>query len=319
MLIALAILALGAVLFYWFDRSGLTPVEAVYYSWTLAFGEPPAPFPRAPALRVLYFAFPVLGMTIIVEFIVSFALLLRDRRQAERSWCVMMASSMSDHIVLAGLGRLGIRTWRLLRRLGESVVVIERNADCEFLEEVRRDGTPLILGDARREQLLVEANLAAAKSIIIATNDDLGNLEIALDARRLKPGIRVVLRMFDQNMADKIREGFNLHIAMSQSAMASPAFATAALDRSILNSFVVDNELIVMQRWVLRAGGVLTGRTIQQASAEHGIGFVQYKSTGAPPRMFPTPDTRLSAGDEVVVQGLFEKLGGLRKLAGEGV
>ena len=70
----------------------------------------------------------------------------------------------------------------------------------------------------------------------------------------MQPGIRVVLRMFDQNMADKIREGFNIHIAMSQSAMSAPAFAGAAIDRSIMNSYAMGDQYVVMQRWVVREG-----------------------------------------------------------------
>ena len=90
-----------------------------------------------------------------------------------------MADSMSNHIVLAGLGRLGFRTFSMLRRIGENVVVIEHDEHAQFLEEVRRDGSPLFIGDARRESYLEEAGIQKAKSIVIATNDDLANLEIA--------------------------------------------------------------------------------------------------------------------------------------------
>ena len=47
-------------------------------------------------------------------------------------------------------------------------------------------------------------------TLVIATNDDLANVEIALDARRLNPHIRVVLRMFDENIANKLRDAFHL-------------------------------------------------------------------------------------------------------------
>ena len=59
--------------------------------------------------------------------------------------------------------------------------------------------------------------------------------------------------VLQENMADKIRDGFDIHIAMSQSAISAPAFATAAIDRSIINSFVVDDLLVVMKRWVVSA------------------------------------------------------------------
>jgi hypothetical protein len=105
--------------------------------------------------------------------------------------------------------------------LGEEVCVIERNPENQFLEDIRRDGSPLFVGDARRGAYLADANVATAKSIILVTNHDLTNLETALDASRINPQIRVILRIFDQNMADKIREGFNIQGATERPAIAA--------------------------------------------------------------------------------------------------
>ena len=154
-----------------------------------------------------------------------------------------------------------------------------------------------------------------AKSIVLASNDDLGNLEIALDARRIKPGIRVILRMFDQNMADKIRDGFNIHIAMSQSATSAPRFAMAAIDPSIVNSFVLGDQLIVMHRWKVGPGGPLDGKTVGQVLTEMGCGVTRISSGGEPARIFPPPNTALKVGDDLLVQGPFETLAKLKHSA----
>jgi Trk K+ transport system NAD-binding subunit len=289
--------------------------EATYYTWSLVFGEPPEAFPRPVLLQALFFIVPVLGLTVIIEGVVDFSMMVRDRRRNERGWCSMMASSLRNHIVLVGFGRLGFRTFFLLRDHGEEVVVIERDADNEFLEEVRRDGSPLFIGDARREALLEEANIAQARSIILATNDDLANLEIALDARKISPTIRVVLRMFDQNMADKIRDGFNIHIAMSESAISAPAFATAAMEPSILSSLVVSDQLVVMKRWHVREGGPLCSKTVGHVLVELGFGVVERRAKSGAAKLFPHPDTRLEPGDELLVQGPFESLKKLKRTA----
>ncbi len=304
----------GAILFRLLEPERVgTLSKAAFYTWSLFFGEPPDEFPRPLLLQIMFFIIPVLGILIVLESIVEFALMLRDRRHSERRWCVAMASHLSDHIVLVGLGKLGVRTFRLLRKLGEPVVVIERNAECQFLEDVRADGSPLLVGDARRDELLAQSNIAKARSIILASNDDLANLEIGLDARRMNPRIRVVLRMFDQNMADKIRDGFNIHIAMSQSAMSAPAFATAAIDGSIVNSFVVGDQLVVMQHWTVRDGGPLCGMAVGDVTARYGFGIVERKAGGAS-QLFPTADTRLAAGDRLIVQGPFDALRKLPEL-----
>lgn len=287
--------------------------QAVYCTWSLIFGEPPEAFPRSAVLQVLFFVLPVVGLVVIIEAIVDFAFLIRDRRRNERSWCNIMATALSNHIILIGLGKLGYRTFLLLRRLGEAVVVIEQHADNQFLDVVRRDGSPLFVGDARREALLDEANVANAKTIILATNDDLANLEAALDARQRNPNIHVVMRMFDQNMADKIRQGFGIQAAMSQSAISAPAFVTAALERSIVSSLVLDDELVVMQRWNVLRGGPLCDKTIADVMATYGVSVVRRRPAGGPPQLIPSSDTHLVDGDELLVQGTFDVLTRLRE------
>ncbi|MEW6250338.1 MAG: NAD(P)-binding protein, partial [Planctomycetota bacterium] len=225
----------GALLFRWLEpeRRHSLP-KALYCTWALIFGEAPEEFPAAPVLQALFFLVPLIGLVVILEGLVDFALMLRDRQRNERSWCRIMSAAYSNHIVLVGLGKLGYRVFRMLRQLGEAVVVIEVNASNQFLEDIRRAGAPLFVGDARREALLADANAGQARAIVLATNKDLVNLEVALDARRLNPQIRVVLRMFDQNMADKICAGFGIQTAMSQSALSAPAFVLAALGDEIV-------------------------------------------------------------------------------------
>ena len=53
----------------------------------------------------MFFLIPILGLTVIIEGIIDFALMMRDRRRYERSWCIMLASSFKDHVVLVGFGR----------------------------------------------------------------------------------------------------------------------------------------------------------------------------------------------------------------------
>ncbi len=315
--IMLMILLGGGLLFQRLEpEQDLSLAQAVFYAWCLIFGEPPEAFPKAPVLQVLFFVMPVLGLTVILEGILYFAGLVRDRRRYERNWCVIMANSMTDHIVLVGLGRLGWRAFRLLRDIGEQVVVIEANGSHPLLEDVRRDGSPLIIGDGRNENLLMEANARKARAVIAATNNDLANLEIAMDARQLRPDIRVVVRMFDPRLADKVRSGLDIEIALSQSALAAPAFAMSAIDPSIVSSFLAGDQLVVMHRWTVQTDGPLVGKTIGEVMSAMSCAVVELRSGTAAARLFPPPDTELQPGDELLVQGPFETLSGLRKRTG---
>lgn len=280
----------------------------VFRTWSLVFGEATGPFPRDGFLQALHFLVPILGLTVVVEAIVEVSQMVRDRRRGEAEWCRIMADSMKDHVVLVGLGKLGIRVFHLLRGMGQRVVVLERNEHGQFLEDVRRDGSPLFVGDARREAFLVDAGVGRARSIVLATDQDLTNLEIALDARRINPQIRVVLRMFDPNMADKVRDGFQIHSVMSSSDLSAPAFAVAALERNIVASTVIDGVLVVTQRCTASAGGPLSGRSVGDLARSHGVGVVEHRPRAGAVRLFPAPEVAIDAGDVVLVQGPYDVL-----------
>lgn len=303
----------GAILFHRLEpEKNASFAKAAYNTFALVFGEQPEEFPQNWALQVLFFIVPILGLTVIIEAIIDFALMLRDRRRYERSWCIMLAASFKDHIVLVGLGRLGYRTFLTLRRLGQPIVVIERNPESQFLEEVRRDGSPLLIGDGRHEAFLEDANISRARSIILATDDDMANLEVALDARKINPDVRVVIRMFDQNVADKVRDGFNIHLAMSESSISAPTFATCALAPATINSMVIGDQVVAMQRWLVRAGDPLDGKTVGEIMRGFKVGIVQHERPDAFTTICPDPDATLQPGDGLILQGPIATLESLR-------
>jgi len=313
--ILVVLLVGGAALFRTYEpekRHSLP--EAVYYTWSLIFGEPPEAFPRdKPVLQALFFVVPLVGLLVILQGLLELSVLVGDRRHNERAWCTVMAKQMRNHIILVGVGKLGYRTFSLLRRLGEQVVVLESNPSTQFLEDVRRDGSPLLIGDARRESLLEQANVRRAKSIIVATDDDIANLEVALDARQINPQIHVILRLFDQNMADKIREGFGIQFAMSTSAISAPGFALRAVAPGILSSTIVGDTLLVTLRRKVQTGGPLAGLTVADVMKKYSAGVVERRADSGPRSLYPPPETVLAAGDEVLLQGPFERLSGLER------
>jgi uncharacterized protein with PhoU and TrkA domain len=119
--------------------------------------------------------------------------------------------------------------------------------------------------------------------------------------------------MFDQNMADKVHQGFNIELAMSQSAISAPAFVMAAVEENLINCLVIDDELVVMQRWFVRPGQPLCGKTVGTVTTEYGVGIVERRPRGGTPRLMPPPHTLLEDGDELLVQGTYAVLTQLRE------
>jgi hypothetical protein len=136
---------------------------------------------------------------------------------------------MSAPILVCGLGAVGYRVVRLLGRLGEPVTVVTLEAREEQVRAVEAKGARVLRGDARDETLLRVAGLDQARALIAATDRDPVNIEIALDARRLRPDLPLVVRLFDQHLARRLEAAFDLRRALGVSALAAPGFAAAAL------------------------------------------------------------------------------------------
>lgn len=224
---------------------------------------------------------------------------------------------MQDHIVLCGLGNVGFRVLQFLRHLGENVVVVEKHEDNRFIEDARALKASVIFGDIHLPSVLDRAGVAQARCLIAATNDDLANLDAALSAREANPAIRVVLRMFDQNLAKKIKAGFGIETAFSASALAAPAFAMAAIDDSVIGSFFVGPDLMLNVELTVREGSELEGLATD-ALSRLGSVFVLAYTDGATGERHLHPDRPhpLRAGDKVVVSTVPEFLRRLHAMNG---
>src|SRR5512134_2203277 len=102
------------------------------------------------------------------------------------------------------MGHVGFRIVELLGRLGERSVVVTLGTHPEWRRVAEASGATLVTGDARDLELLRSAGLMEAKALLAVTDNDPVNLEIALDARRLRPDLPIVVRLFDQNLAEQL-------------------------------------------------------------------------------------------------------------------
>jgi voltage-gated potassium channel len=315
------LLCVGAValrFFYLHPETGqhLGWAEALHAAFKLIFLETLLPFPTAPGLQFLFIAIPLIGLAVVADGVLRFGMALFNRRERKEAWQVAIASTYRDHIVVCGLGKVGYRVVKELLRLGEDVVGIEQNEQGRFLEEIRQMNVPVLVGDARQREMLEKACVQEASAIAICTQDDLTNLDIALDARELHPDIKVVLRMFDAQLAERVRRGFGIHTAFSTSALAAPIFAAAATRAQIDHSFYVDDVLMNTARATVQAGSVLEGCTVAQVEKELNITVVLHQGLeGIDPH--PAPDVLLCAGDCIVVFASLESLACLRERSGE--
>ncbi len=215
--------------------------------------------------------------------------------------------SAMGHIIVCGMGDVGYRVVELLRRMGESVVVITQEVYDDRRRMAEAFGVRMILGDARDDRRLHEAGLASAKAVIAATGQDLVNLEVALDSRRVRPEIPVVIRLFDQELARQLESSFAIHRALGMSALAAPSYTAAALGEAMLASLSVGGV-----PWVAGRQSVADGGPLALCPDVGGVARRLRMTVLARERpdgdcgVLPAGETPLQPGDRLTLLGLKE-------------
>jgi voltage-gated potassium channel len=209
----------------------------IYGMYTQLFFEPTQALPRAPVARAVFWITPLLGALLLVRGVLRVGSSLFDVEERRRLWVTIMSDRLKDHIVVCGLGNVGIRIVESLKVLGAPMVAIEQRTEHSFAPSVEALGVPVIYGDARRDELLLQAGIRRAKAVVCATDDDLTNLEVAVDAKRENPQIRVVMRMFDKRVAGKMRSALDLDETFSTSALAGPLVALQATEAGVRGAY----------------------------------------------------------------------------------
>jgi CPA2 family monovalent cation:H+ antiporter-2 len=99
---------------------------------------------------------------------------------------------LEGQVVLVGYGRVGRCIAEALGEHGIPYVVVEQNR--EYVEDLRKKGGAAVCGDATEASVLIQAHIARAAMLVVATSSPLDVREMAETARTLNPGIEVVVR-----------------------------------------------------------------------------------------------------------------------------
>lgn len=210
---------------------------------------------------------------------------------------------MDRPIVLCGLGRMGTRVLHFLQAAGLPVVVIDSVCPPG---DPRLNGAPLFLGDCRRRDLLQQAGIEQAAGVLILTNDDSLNISTALMVRTLNKQVRIVVRMFNQNLLARLGKAVHNVFALSTSLLAAPVLATAALTGQALGTFRWDDSADgLLQVLELPVSPRLAGQTIGQLAQRREVVVVSHvPASGAPRHLLQVEaEAVLQTGDQLVVAG----------------
>jgi len=213
---------------------------------------------------------------------------------------------MKDHIILVGLGHLGYRIVRHLHKMGRDVAVIEQNPSIDSFKAVQEIGIPVIQEDASRSLALQSANIEKAKTIILASQKDAMNLQIALKARDLNPEIQVVVRIFDEDFAHALQKQFGFN-ALSATEMAAPVFAAVAAGADVTNPISIEGQLLSLARLTIEGSSSFVGQTIGYLEDTYSVNVVLVRNNQKS-EFHPRDTTLIDHGTTLAILGNSETI-----------
>jgi hypothetical protein len=224
LLLSFSALLLFAVAFFHFFEN-LTWIDSLYFVVvtvaTVGYGD--INLFHSAAFSKIFAVMLILSSTVFIWMIFSLTI---DRILKKRIQLALGRKkyNFANHIIVCGLGRLGYFIVEELLQRNEKVIIIEQNEGSRHIDYFRHLGAEIYIGDGRLSKVLDDVNVSEARALISVINSDALNLEIGLNARAYKPDMRLILRIFDEQMAEKIKEYFNIHLSLSASAIADEKF-----------------------------------------------------------------------------------------------
>jgi voltage-gated potassium channel len=272
--------------------------------------ESPGDPPSQPYLIAFWYLMPTIGLYVVGRGAVDFVRLFFDRSGRRAAWEEAVASTYRNHVIILGVGHVGLRVARTLVAMGFEVVGIDQQVKPEIDDELGRLGVPVIIADGRSPATLETAGLRDAQSLVVCTANDQTNIEVTMRARDFNPDIRIVVRMWDGQFASQLHRFMGVEAVLSASDLAAPAFAGAAVGIEVTQSLTVHDVDYSMIRLQVEPGSFMDGETIETLENANDVDIVLHGRDGDVD-VHPPHDIRVQSGDTLVIFARHSQITGI--------
>ena len=196
--------ALGTLAFHFWDHLPLRDsfLNATYFRY------------RPDSFWALYSFW---GQCVLFGIVISIFMLQALQRYNPQEGCRMLAKEMQNHVVIVGYTHLGVRIVEHLRRAKQPYVLIDK--DAAAVDDLIREGEPIIVDDAKQESSLADAGIDRAKLVIITSNNIETALLVTKRARDRNKKTHIIVRCYLDEFTEILESlGANEVISSSKSA-----------------------------------------------------------------------------------------------------
>lgn len=216
---------------------------------------------------------------------------------------------MNDHYIICGYGRMGQIICRELRSNNVPYLVVEK----EHTDEDLDCAGLYLIGDATKDEVLIEAGIGRASGLISVLSTDAQNLFVVLSARGLNPTLKIVARAGEESTESKL-------IRAGADRVVSPYnIGGLKMAHTILKPAVVDflefatksgNIELQMEELTVTAGSEFANRTLSELGIgrKYGVIIVAVKRSTGEMLFNPTHKSIVEPGDCLIALGEVSKL-----------
>ena len=202
---------------------------------------------------------------------------------------------MTPQIIVYGLDSIGYQIMCLLRQQEAAVIGVNQYPIPGEAE--------IVVGDLLLADTLRRAQVETAQTIIIANNDDAINLELLLQARLLNPRIKIINRLFNQSLGDRLDRTLPHHSTMSVAELSAPIFAFAAMGQVAIGHLRLFQGIWPIYEEHIHEDHPWCNCLIQDLWSDRARMFIHYLTSDTEISLVEAMSTgrRLQAGDRLII------------------
>ncbi|QXP79716.1 MULTISPECIES: potassium channel family protein [Winogradskyella] len=219
---------------------------------------------------------------------------------------------MSEHIIICGYGRNGKQAAKKLLSYEKSFVIIEENK--EVIEKCQNHDLPFVLGNANDDEILIEAGIKKATTLISALPNDADNLFVVLSARQINAKLNIISRASEETSYSKLKlAGANnviLPDRIGGDHMASLVVTPDLIEFIDNLSIVGERNVNMVEVKVEQLYNAQEEKTIKDLDLRNRTGctVIGFKNNNGDYIVNPEADTRLVPGSHIIVLGRPEQI-----------
>ncbi|MEU9343479.1 NAD(P)-binding protein [Streptomyces sp. NPDC048278] len=240
----LAMLTVLAADWAWLAGHGHPAAEAFFDAARVVSGVGPA---VAPSQAREYQVLSALAMLATIAFTALFTAGVVERMLGPRLIGLIGPRTLprTGHVIVVGMGQVGMRLCVELRRLGVPVVGVERDPQASAARLARSLGVPVMTGNGGDRHVLDRLRLRHARALAAVGSDDLDNIAVAIAAHGVAPHVRVLIRAGEHEAIAETRSLLPMGTVRDVTGMAA-AYVVARLLGEPVAGVVAHREYIYL-------------------------------------------------------------------------